>query len=80
MMNIQRIKVNLQCDMQIFHPGLAFHWMPLDRKLATSDQGLHCLQTGISIKNKINTRHPINKKWTCPINKDGIIHQVNGVN
>ena len=42
------------------------------------DQGLYCLLTGISIKNKMKvekyTRHPLSKKWTWQINKDGIVH------
>ena len=43
-----------------------------------SYQDLHCLITEISIKNKIEnekyTRHPLKDKWTCPINKEGIVH------
>ena len=35
---------------------------------ATSDQGLHCLHTGISVQNRIrmnkSTRHPLNWQWT----------------
>ena len=42
---------------------------------AASHQDLHCLHTVISIRNKIKmkkyTRHPLNEKWTCPVNKDG---------
>ena len=38
------------------------------------DQGLHCLHTGISIKNEIemkkDTKHLLNWKRTHPINKD----------
>ena len=45
---------------------------------AASDQGLHCLLTGISIRNRIKmktyTRHPYNRKWTLPIDKDGRVH------
>ena len=51
---------------------------------AVCDRGLHCLHTGISIKNKIenekvhrNTRHPLNGKQTHPSNPDlpnGLVH------
>ena len=45
---------------------------------AASDQGLHCLLTGISIRNKIKmkryTRHPLNWKWTRPVDIDGRVH------
>ena len=45
---------------------------------AASDQGLHCLLTGIAIKNmlrmKNDTRHPLNEKWTRPIDKGGKVH------
>ena len=48
---------------------------------AASDQGLHCLLTGISIRNRIKmktyTISPLNWKWTCPVDKDGRVHQVN---
>ena len=41
---------------------------------AASDQGLHCLVTGISMQNtvkvKIFTGHPKNYKWTRPNDKD----------
>ena len=44
-----------------------------------SDQCLYCLHTGISIENKIKmkkyTSHPLNEKWTHPINKDGMVHK-----
>ena len=38
-MNIQRLKVNLQPGIQIFHPGSVFRWMPLDRKCSIFGQG-----------------------------------------
>ena len=51
---------------------------------AVSDQDLHSLHAGISIKNKIEmkkyTRCPLNEKWTHPINKDGIVHWAERVN
>ena len=49
-----------------------------------SNQGLHCLFTGSSIKNRIkikkHTRNPLNEKWTRPLNKDGIVHWQKRVN
>ena len=45
---------------------------------AASDQGLHCLLTGISIENRIkinkDTTRPYNWKWTRPIDMDGRVH------
>ena len=49
-----------------------------------SDQGLHYLLTGIPFKNKIkmkkSTRHLLNEKWTCPMNKDGMAHKEKRIN
>ena len=44
-----------------------------------SDHGLHFLHIGISFKTELFSeymyiRHPIKKKWTCPIDKDWRIH------
>ena len=48
---------------------------------ASSDLGLHCLLTQMSIKNMIKMKKvhqtPLNEKWTCPIDKDGKVHQSN---
>ena len=48
------------------------------RKNAASDQDLHCLHTGISIKTMIKvkkyTSHSINEQLTRPVNKDEIVH------
>ena len=54
MMNIQRTKVNLQFDMQIFHLRLAFHWMPLDRKLAIFRIGKSLLWQTRKPRKKLN--------------------------
>ena len=49
-------------------------------KQCTSDQGLHCLLTGIANRNRIkmkkSTRHPLILKWT-PTDKDGKVHCAN---
>ena len=49
----------------------------MQTQIRRRDQGLHCLFTGISSKNKIkmkkSTRHPLNETWTRPIHKDEIV-------
>ena len=48
------------------------------RLSVASDQDLHCLLTGLSIKNGIKatnlTRQPYYDKWTCPKYNSGRFH------
>ena len=74
---------NLRC---LTHIGLASPFGNLGNSVepdqmpqnTASDQGLHYLLIGIYIQNKMKmkkyTRHPLNWKWTCPIDKDERVH------
>ena len=57
---------------------LASHFWDLGKQCGPRSDATHCLLTEITIKNTIKmkkyTKHPLNEKWTLPINQDGTVH------
>ena len=51
-------------------------YRPKSDDAAASDQDLHCLLTGISIKKKVKqcAPHPLNDQWNRPIYSEWRVH------